>query len=302
MNEVVIVEFPSNLGLKEPTPGQEPGVRNLPDWLNQQQFHEKLKPKQVFRLAAPTYCALPDPETGVLNINALAQYAQDQASMLFPLLEQQFLVVIGGDCSILLGSALALKQKGTYALFYLDGHTDFMEPTLSRTGGVGGMAAAMVAGYGPAKLTQINQQGPYIPEEFVWCVGNREYDAEYEKVIQDSRATYVSLALLRQTGEIHMASAFLKKVSALKLDGFWLHLDVDVLDDALMPAVDSRSPGGLSYPQLHNLLTPLIASPKLAGLEITILDPDLDPTGQYTQAFVTNFVSTFINARKSVIY
>ncbi len=302
MNEVVIVEFPSNLGLKEPIPGQEPGVKKLPDWLRQQQFHEKMGSGQVFRLPAPKYCALPDPETGVLNIEALARYAQDQASLLLPLLEQQtFPVVIGGDCSILLGSALALKQKGAYALFYLDGHTDFMEPALSSTGGVGGMAAAMVAGYGPAKLTQINQLGPYIPEELVWCVGNREYDAEYEGVIQNSGATYISLAYLQEMGMINCVKSFLEEVDLTKLDGFWLHLDVDVLDDDLMPAVDSRTPGGLTYQQLDYLLTPIMASPKLAGLEITILDPDLDPTGQYTQAFVSNFVKTFTDARKKVV-
>ncbi len=302
MNKVVIVEFPSNLGLKEPVPGQEPGVKKLPDWLRQQQFHNKLNPSQVFRLPAPTYSALPDLETGVLNTDALVQYAQEQASLLLPILEQQqFPVVIGGDCSILLGSALALKQKGTYALFYLDGHTDFMEPALSGTGGVGGMAAAMVAGYGPEKLTQINQQGPYIPEEFVWCVGNREYDAEYEGAIQNSGATYISLAHLREMGMIYCVNSFLEEVDLAKLNGFWLHLDVDVLDDTVMPAVDSRTPGGLTYKQLDYLLTPLIASPKLAGLEITILDPDLDPTGQYTQAFVSNFVNTFTAARKKVI-
>ncbi|QNF31560.1 arginase family protein [Adhaeribacter swui] len=302
MKEVVIVEFPSNLGLKEPTPGKEPGVKKLPGWLKQHGFHEKLNPRQVYQLPAPTYNNLPDAETGVLNITGLQQYAQEQANLFESIFQKQdFPVVLGGDCSILLGSALALKQQGNYALFYLDGHTDFMEPGLSGTGGVGGMAAAMVAGYGPQKLTQINNLGPYIPEELVWCVGNREYDAEYEKAIEDSRATYISLAKLREMGITNCVAAFFKKLEIAKTDGFWLHLDVDVLDDAVMPAVDSRTPDGLSYPELDRLLTPLIASNKLAGLQITILDPDLDPTGQYTQEFVANFTAIFNQARKAMV-
>jgi len=36
-------------------------------------------------------------------------------------------------------------------------------------------------------------------------------------------------------------------VSENNLDGFWLHLDVDVLNDDIMPAVDSREKGGLFY-------------------------------------------------------
>lgn len=302
MNEVVIVEFPSNLGLKELIPGKEPGVKYLPAWLRQHQFHEKLNPEQVFHLPAPKYCPLPDLETGVLNIDALVKYAREQANLLLPILEQNNLpVVIGGDCSILLGSALALKQKGNYALFYLDGHTDFMEPALSSTGGVGGMAAAMVAGYGPEKLTQINQQGPYFPEKFVWCVGNREYDEEYEGAIQSSGATYINLGYLREMGIVNCVKSFLEVVEPAELDGFWLHLDVDVLDDVAMPAVDSRTPDGITYKEFTNLLFPLLMSSKLAGLEITILDPDLDPSGQYTQEFVSNFVSTFTAARKLVI-
>jgi len=33
-------------------------------------------------------------------------------------------------------------------------------------------------------------------------------------------------------------------------DGFWIHVDADVLDDSIMPAVDYRLPGGLSLDEL----------------------------------------------------
>ena len=37
-------------------------------------------------------------------------------------------------------------------------------------------------------------------------------------------------------------------------DGFWIHLDADVLDDVIMPAVDYRLPGGLSWAELASVL------------------------------------------------
>lgn len=294
MKEVFIVEFPSNLGLKEPQPGREPGVNRLPDWLWKHNFHKTINPKDTLRLDAPKYSNLRDPETKILNIDSLVTYAREQAYLLNNLLTQyKFPLIIGGDCSILLGAAIALKQKGNYGLFYLDGHTDFMDVSLSETGGVGGMAASIAAGKGHEKLTNILNLSPYIQEENVWCVGNREYDEEYENEIRNAAAVYVSLDDLRKQGIKSCAEAFLLQVENKNLDGFWLHIDVDVLNDSIMPCVDSRTPDGLSYAEFNELLSYLLESKKLSGLEITILDPDLDPDGKYTKDFIVNFTKVF---------
>jgi arginase len=97
---------------------------------------------------------------------------------------------------------------------------------------------------------------------------------------------YYDLNNLRTTGIVNCVRLFLSHVHEKNLDGFWIHLDVDVLDDDLMPAVDSRTAGGLSYSELSSILEKLISDTKCAGLEITILDPDLDPMGTYTLPFI----------------
>jgi len=293
-----MVEFPSNLGLKEPYPGREPGVKHLPDWLRKHRLHEYINPSEVLRLEAPSYTMHLDEESGVRNADLLVDYAIKQNEVLHQVLEaKRFPFVIGGDCSILLGPLLHLRQMGNYALFYLDGHTDFIWPPLSSTGGAGGMAAAFAAGKGPEKLTNILNLRPYIKEEQVWCVGNREYEEWYEQTIIESKATYLSLARLRADGIKSAVTSFLKMVYSQNLAGFWIHFDVDVLNDEIMPAVDSRTPDGLHYPELHEILLPLLADPKAAGLTLTILDPDLDPTGDYTTAFVEQIRHLFKNLK-----
>lgn len=294
MKEITIVEFPSNLGLKEPQPGKEPGVKNLPDWLWRHNLHKAIYPKNSIRLDPPRYSHVRDHQTQILNANSLVEYAREQAYLINNILTQnKFPFVLGGDCSILLGPAIALKQKGNYGVFYLDGHTDFMDVSLSETGGVGGMAASIVTGNGPEKLTNILHLSPYIQQENLWCVGNREYDDEYENEIRNSAATYVSLDHLRKQGILNTVQSFLLQIENKNLDGFWLHIDADVLNDAIMPCVDSRTPDGLTYAEFNELTSYLFQSPKLTGLEITILDPDLDLTGQYTKDFVTNITTTF---------
>ena len=299
MKEVYIVEFPSNLGLKEPQPGKEPGVKKLPDWLWKNNLHKFIPHKDIIRLDPPKYTSNKDNETQILNANSLVEYAREQAYLINNLLTQnKFPFILGGDCSILLGSAIALKQKGNYGLFYLDGHTDFMNVSLSETGGVGGMAASIVTGNGHEKLTNILNLSPYIKEENLWCVGNREYDDEYENEIRNSTATYLSLEMLRKQGIENGVKSFLSQIETKNLDGFWLHIDVDVLNDAVMPCVDSRTPDGLTYCEFNELTSYLFQSEKLSGLEITILDPDLDTSGQYTKEFVANITTTFNSFKK----
>ena len=72
-----------------------------------------------------------------------------------------------------------------------------------------------------------------------------------------------------------------------------MHLDVDVLDDALMPAVDYRHPGGLTWQEAAQILGGLLASDGARGLEVTIFNPRLDPGGSIARRLsdlITNSV------------
>jgi arginase len=62
MKEVYIVEFPSNLGLKEPQPGKEPGVKKLPDWLWKHNLHKFIPHKDIIRIDPPKYSNTKDSE------------------------------------------------------------------------------------------------------------------------------------------------------------------------------------------------------------------------------------------------
>jgi arginase len=282
-----LIEAPSNLGLKAPAPGRHPTVNQLPAWLKRWGFYERLAPERVHTVPAPPYEGHLDPASGVRNTAAIAAYSQQLAACVAARVRQPvFALVLGGDCSILLGAMLGLRQVGNYGLFFLDGHTDYAWPGLSTTGGAAGMDLALVTGRGPAQLANLNGLGPYVGPEHVWSVGNRDEDPAYVAAIEASPIHYVDLRAARRQGLRACATAFLRHVEAAQLDGFWVHLDVDVLDHDLMPAVDSPQPGGLTYAELQEVLAPLVASPGATGLNLTILDPQLDPTGAATRGFI----------------
>jgi arginase len=290
-NKINIFEFPSNLGLKKTEFDIEPGVKLLPQWLRNNQFHELINPEQIFTLHPPDYSMNLDEESGVRNAEKIIFYAIEQAEFLSKHISQDsFQIIIGGDCSILIGNALALKQKGEYGLFFLDGHTDYVLPEISQTRQAAAMELAIVTGYGHKKLTDILNLKPYFNEKNVWCVGNREYDPKVVNEILASDINYFDLNTLRKTGIENCTLQFLEMFDKNELDGFFIHLDVDVLNDDIMPAVDSREKDGLNYNEFTNLMSRLLSNPKAIGIEITILDPNLDKEGQYTREFVSNFI------------
>lgn len=295
--DINIFEFPLNLGLKKKEYETEPGVRKLPDWLRKFDFHHEIRPKNIFRLKAPGYSMELDKESKVLNAEAIIDYAQKQADLILDNHQENvFNIMLGGDCSILIGTALALKKLGNFGLFYLDGHTDFIPPSLSSTAAAAGMDLAIVAGIGHEKLTNIQGLKPYFLEENIFCVGNAETDdEEYVEQIINSDIHYFDLPQLRKNGFGKTAEDFLNMAESKGLDGFFIHLDVDVLKDELMPAVDSRMEDGIDYENLADILKPLIHSPLCFGIEITILDPDYDENGVYTKPFVKNLVQIINN-------
>jgi arginase len=66
---------------------------------------------------------------------------------------------------------------------------------------------------------------------------------------------------------------------------------VDVLDPAVMPAVDAPDPGGIAYAELELLLSGLVATRECLGMELTVFDPDYDPDGSYAAEIVATVVA-----------
>jgi arginase len=63
-----------------------------------------------------------------------------------------------------------------------------------------------------------------------------------------------------------------------------------------MPAVDYRLDGGLSLPELSELLKIITAPGRAIGMDITIFNPNLDFDGSIARKFVTSIVEGLVQA------
>jgi arginase len=235
------------------------------------------------RVAAPRYDERRDRETGIRNARDIADYSVALARAVGAQVDaDRFALVIGGDCSILLGCLLALHRRGRYGLVFVDGHQDLQTPSVSRTGGAAGMDLALAVGIGPPQLASLGGDGALVRPADVSLIGPRDDAAWYtgDDVAAARGAMHVRyLDALRRLGATATGEAVANGIMRSGVAGAWIHLDVDVLDDAVMPAVDSRQPDGLSYDELGALLRPVLDSGCVVGMDVTIYDPDLDPDG-----------------------
>jgi arginase len=78
---------------------------------------------------------------------------------------REFPLILGGDCSILLGAVLALRRRGRFGLLFIDGHADFYQPEANPNGEAASMDLAFVTGHGPPLLTDLEGRGPLVRME-----------------------------------------------------------------------------------------------------------------------------------------
>lgn len=276
---ITIVEAPSILGLR-PT-----GVAELPDALRAARLYERLGAGDIVRVSPGAYDDRRDAATGFLNPGALVEFTYRLADALAQVLDRGHRpLVLGGDCTIVLGTLLALAGRGRHGLLFFDGHADFYQPEANVNGEAASSELALATGRGPAVLTTFGGRSPLIQDGDVVAIGMRDGDEARSCGSQPLPAGMPAydLAAVRRMTPTSIIDAALAHLRGRAVDGHWIHFDVDVLDDEVMPAVDYRLPGGLSWSEAETMLTRAWSSGAV-GMDVTIFNPRLDRDGSCAQ-------------------
>lgn len=293
-----LITAPSNLGLRPLRPGHVPGAWRAPETLETAGLAEALRTERTIRLERPAYDTEPPPDSRIRNGPALRQFSERLARAVAGVLEEGiFPVVVGGDCSILLGCLAGARPLGPVGLVHIDGHSDFYHPgnydAASRLGSAAGMDLALATGRGEPLLA-LWDGAPLVADELVSQIGERdELDPDYDyRDIETTRIRRFPVRAVQRSGIARTVAAVLAPVGGLE-PPLWLHVDLDVLDEGVMPAVDSPGSPGLSYEALSELIGRLLASGRIVGLDVAIYDPDLDPDGAYAGRIVDCLARAF---------
>lgn len=232
-------------------------------------------------LDIPVFGGKRDPHTKVLNLGAWKEISQLSAKKLRSIQkEADFVIILGGDCSILLGIFGALNAAGKRSgLVFLDGHTDYRDPPSSPSGEPADIELAILTGSGPGELTGLFGRPPLLQSADVLVCGYREPD-----LIAQSNILHFDRHAFRETGADNLANQTLSLLE--HVDRLWFHLDVDVLDPSLMP-VSFPEPDGLSLDETLAFVSTCFRSRKFVGMSVACYHPSLDSDLDAASTFIS---------------
>jgi arginase len=283
---VRLVLAPSNLGLR-PENGKEPGTWRAPRVLMAAGLRDALAAAEVFSLDRPLYEMAAQPGTRIRNGQTLRRFSLELAEEVrAALAANRFPVVIGGDCGILLGCLYGLRLAGGRGLVHVDGHSDFIQAkdyaTPETLGAAAGMDLALVSGRGEPLMTAWpGVDNSLAADADIVQVGERSHGdpwfLRYYGDILQTGITRLNVQDVLAAGIETSARRVIARLEARGLDRAWVHVDLDVLDEKVMPAVDSPGTPGFDYAQLSTLVGALATSGRIAGIDFAIYDPERDP-------------------------
>jgi arginase len=203
-----------------------------------------------------------------------------------------FPILYGGDCSVLLGAVPAVREVcGTAALLFVDGHEDATPMEQSTTGEAANMEIALLLGMTGMQAPQpMWSRLPALRPEALVMLGQRDENYRQEIGVASiaARARLHGVEELRRNPDQIAAQAAAHVAG--HAPGWWLHVDLDVLDGnefrACGAAGDVTMPEGLTWADLTGITRTALQTNGCRGWSIGVYNPDLDPDSREAQRIV----------------
>lgn len=187
-----------------------------------------------------------------------------------------FPVTLGGDHSLVIGSALAsIAKNKNMGIIWIDAHGDYNTFDTTITGNIHGLPLAAIDGYEKNYLTDFHDGTFYKPENTV-IVGGRDIDPLEIENIKDAGVTVFS------TEEIHKRgmSAVMEDAIAIATngtEGMHISYDLDVIDPKICPGVSVLAVDGINLDEAYEAVDSIIKhKAKLKSLDIVEYNPERD--------------------------
>jgi arginase len=200
--------------------------------------------------------------------------------------------MLGGDCPVLIGGLAGCYDAAgdVPGLLFVDGHEDAWPPHASTTGEAADMELGWLLGRGLDGLGEaLRSEIPRLAAERVAILGPRdreEITAAGVEPLDDLVPVEDDVAVAQDP-----PGAARRALERISRNGkpWWLHVDLDVLSTAALPAVDYQQAGGLAWTDLRELTAAALARGGCVGATVTIYNPDLDP-GELHAGTIAAFV------------
>ncbi len=205
-------------------------------------------------------------------------------------------VILGGCCTLAVGAIAGLRDAvgGDIGVVYVDGHMDLYDGRNSPTGEAADMPLAVALGVGPPAWADAAGGRPLLQPSDVALVGFRDLEEArgFGSVTPEDLPgiTAIPTEDLRRAGPAETARTAREAVTSGDRR-FFVFVDLDILDEAVFPN-DAPVPGGLDWPELGELLAPLVSHPACLGIAVACYNPERDPGGESAARIVELLAGT----------
>jgi arginase len=157
------------------------------------------------------------------------------------------LLVLGGDCTSHAGAMAGIRRARPgirLGLAWFDAHGDFNTPETTPSGNVWGMPFAMACGRGdPGLVAAVD--GPTVREADAGLFGGQVLDETESRMLAASRVAQFGAGMLADEAGVAAVAGWSGAVAG-RIDGWYIAVDLDVLDGADGWAVAMPEPDGLA--------------------------------------------------------
>ncbi|MFI6857394.1 arginase family protein [Streptomyces sp. NPDC050416] len=198
---------------------------------------------------------------GVRNADVLERHLVAVRAALAEVPAGEPAVTVGGDCAVDLAPVeAALCAFGDrLTVVWFDAHGDLNTPESSPSGAFHGMVLRALIGDGPEGLRPARS----LAADRVVLAGTRSLDPGEQDFVASRGVRHLGVEQLAGPGPL------LAAVRATGAEAVYVHIDLDVLDPTVFPAVGTPEPGGLGVEELVGAVRALTEEFTLAGLALT---------------------------------
>ncbi|MBQ6404450.1 MAG: arginase [Bacilli bacterium] len=212
--------------------------------------------------------------------------------------EEYFPIMIGGDHSAAIPSALAsAKVNIDVGMIWIDAHTDYNTFETTVTGNIHGLPLAAINGYKNNELRYYHD-GKIIQPSKTVIIGARSIDEAEKDNVRYSGVTVFTTEDVKEKGiEAVMDEAF--KIAGYKTKGIHISYDLDVIDPDVAPGVSIPEFDGLTEEEAMKINEYIINHMKdVLSFDLVEFNPlrDID---RKTEQIALNILAQIIRAAEN---
>ena len=212
--------------------------------------------------------------------------------------EEYFPIMIGGDHSATIASALAsAKVNIDVGIIWIDAHTDYNTFETTVTGNIHGLPLAAINGYKNSELRYYHD-GKVIQPSRTVIIGARSIDDAEKDNVKYSGVTVFTTQDIKEKGiEAIMDEAF--KIAGYKTKGIHISYDLDIIDPDIAPGVSVPEFDGINEEEAMQINEYIINHMKsVLSYDLVEFNP-LRDVDRKTEQIALNLLAQIIRAAEN---